>query len=374
VRRLVGSLSWIEFSVAAVSLVLILIVLLAGGFWLSTLLGVLSGVAAGAAFHFLIIQRAEQAGRVSVDAARTFVRNLRISGADEASMRDFLARYAGNGWQSIYEALFGYEALLQMRQRLAEDRSFNGPTSGGRLRDRVCAWLMAKVEKKRVENERSKLARIERQALVSQGVNPAEASDRSWQMASALMDVAGKPTTGRERDERRAAEQKRQRIKAMLAEARRGKYETANFNQPVWQLILSGYTRMLFGAVLLVVFVLQLQQLGLVSSELVDDVRSGQINDLDLSKLPSNATTNALGRSANLWSIGIAGTLMCLSAFVSGWRMTLFAFIATAIILFGPSLGIPGIPPLDAWLVAVIAGLVVYLPGIVFGEDRRRVT
>ena len=46
------------------------------------------------------------------------------------------------------------------------------------------------------------------------------------------------------------------------------------------------------------------------------------------------------------WSIGLAGLLLVMSSFVSGWRMTPFAIVATIVILFGPALGIPeiGIP------------------------------
>ncbi|MGB1707590.1 MAG: hypothetical protein ACPHF4_07185, partial [Rubripirellula sp.] len=68
-------------------------------------------------------------------------------------------------------------------------------------------------------------------------------------------------------------------------------------------------------------------------------------------------------------SVGLAGLLLALSAFVSGWRMTPFAALATVVILLGPAFGIPGlatsVPP---WMVAAVIGLVIYVPGVIWGE------
>jgi hypothetical protein len=50
--------------------------------------------------------------------------------------------------------------------------------------------------------------------------------------------------------------------------------------------------------------------------------------------------------------------------------MTPFAVVATLVILLGPILGIPDAGPLPAWIVSTIVGLVIYVPGIVFGETK----
>jgi hypothetical protein len=89
---------------------------------------------------------------------------------------------------------------------------------------------------------------------------------------------------------------------------------------------------------------------------------------LDWTALPLKATTGVLGVTANVWSIGLAGGLLCLSAFVSGWRMTPFAAAATVVILFGASWGVPAIGPAADWMVAAGIGLVIYLPGVIYGE------
>ena len=49
--------------------------------------------------------------------------------------------------------------------------------------------------------------------------------------------------------------------------------------------------------------------------------------------------------------------------------MTPFAALATVVILLGPAFGIPGlatsVPP---WMVAAVIGLVIYVPGVIWGE------
>jgi hypothetical protein len=50
--------------------------------------------------------------------------------------------------------------------------------------------------------------------------------------------------------------------------------------------------------------------------------------------------------------------------------MTPFAVVATVVILFGPTLGVPGLgAQLQPWMIAAVSGLVIYLPGIIVGES-----
>jgi hypothetical protein len=85
----------------------------------------------------------------------------------------------------------------------------------------------------------------------------------------------------------------------------------------------------------------------------------------------TDATTSLLGITTNAWSIGLAGLLLAMSSLISGWRMSPFAAVATIVILFGPSFGIPGVGELlQPWMVAGLAGVAVYLPGIMFGETK----
>ena len=365
-RRWVGTLSWFELAGGVLASVILLLVVFVGGLWPGVLIGAVIGAAAGAGYHFAITTAAQKLGSEPLENARRFVRDLRIQGADEDGLRDFLARYAGKGWQSIYEALFGYDALVDTRSRLALDPAFSGPVGDQAIRDRICAILAKRAQTNRESADREKLAKLERKALVSQGVSESEAREQSWQMASAIMETAQVTAEKNVSDERQIAEAKRKRIKAMLADARSGRYKRPHDRFRSVKLALSGFSRLLAGCLLLAAFVFAARSQGLLDEGFLDEVRSGEI----VESLPGDATTDALGESTSLWSLGIAGVLLCLSAFVSGWRMTPFAIVATLVILFGANWGVPGFGPAESWMVAAAIGVVVYVPGYLFGETR----
>jgi hypothetical protein len=115
--------------------------------------------------------------------------------------------------------------------------------------------------------------------------------------------------------------------------------------------------------------------LGQVTTIAESAATEGDIDAGAVQRLKQSAST-VDSDSGKQWSIGIAGILLAMSAFVSGWRMTMFAIPATVVILFGPTLGIPGIETashgelLRPWMVSTAIGLVIYLPGIIFGETH----
>lgn len=377
VREYLGSLSRIEIGIATFALSVTAAVLVVGGFWLGVLAGVVLGTVAGVGFHFAIDRPGAVAGRTPLDEARRFIRDLRLEGADETGLRDFLARYAGKHWQDIYEALFGYDALLAARRRLASDRSFDGPVIGDDLRDRVCQALARRAEANRQAANRKKLAKLEQRSLLSQGLSQAEATERSWQVASAIMETA-RPSDDvslsiNPKDDLAVARAKRLRTLSLLADARSGRYKRPPNRLASLRLAFTGYTRMLAGSLMLAAFAFAAQASGL-TAPIVAGVHGGDVDWIAL--LNAEATTEVFGIPIHVWSLGTAGLLMCLSAFVSGWRMTPFAVVATAVILFGarwgvPSIALPGVGIAPAWLVAVAAGLLVYLPGAIYGEETQ---
>ncbi|MEL6106469.1 MAG: protein kinase [Planctomycetota bacterium] len=370
-RRWIGTLSWYETGVGIFATVVVLAVTLVSGLWLGVLVGIVFGAALGAVYHFAIHRVTTKNGSTALEDARKFVRDLRINGAEETGLRDFLARYAGKSWQTVFEALFGYDSLVQMRLRLKDDAAFGGPTEGRSLRDRVCKWLAAKVDDKQHQQQQAKLAKVEKESLISMGVSEADAQQRGWVMAGAIMENAQMPIGATAQSERAAADAKRARIKAMLAEARSGRYKTQrDYLAPV-KLAFSGYSRMIAGSLLLAIFALAAQATGLLNEDTVREMRQ-QVQDgsLNLETLPSDATTDSLGRSTSVWSVGVAGLLLCCSAFVSGWRMSPFAIVATLVILFGAGFGVPAVGSIPAWIIAVGVGAVIYVPGILFGERQ----
>ena len=178
-------------------------------------------------------------------------------------------------------------------------------------------------------------------------------------MASAIIEDAkmqAAAIAGGGTDARAAVEAKRERQKAMMAEARSGKFAQKRDPLAPLKFALGGQTRLLAGIVLLGMFALRV---GLVDTE-------GNVGQLPESTMQIPDQHKPMG---------IAGVLLVMSAFVSGWRMSPFALVATIVILFGESFGIPGfsvpgIGEVKPWMTAALAGLVVYIPGVLFGESN----
>ncbi len=385
VRKWIGAWSRWDWGVTVVSILTISVLIFFGGLWPGLLVGLLLGAAVGLCNDRLLILPVWKSQRDPLAEAERLIRDLRISGTDEDGLRSFVARYSGRGWQSLYEALFGYDSLLQMQEKLARDSSFSGPTDVKSLRDRVCSLLRQKTEKHQKIRDHKRLATIEERGLAREGLSADEARDRAWQIAAAVMENT-KVESGSESSpisaSAQAAIQKRARMKQMIADARSGKYQRQREPLAVARFALGGQTRFLVGCLLLSLFALVANRQGLFEQfKQIDALGTVSSGDLDLDQV-GNALKGAAATATNaetstllfawdiqVWSLGLAGLLLALSGFVSGWRMTPFATVASMVILFGPAFGIPGftsfVPP---WMVAAAIGIVIYLPGVIWGE------
>lgn len=379
-RAWVSSLSWMDRLMAVVGGLVMLIVMVTAGMMIGVMVGLLLGAALGVAFHFLVAVPSCRSARTALEDAERFVRDLRIEGADEEGIRQFAARYAGRDWQRLYEDLFGYDDLCEVRMALQMDPSFTGSTKSDRWRDRLCATLLQRTETNRAERDRQQLAEVEELGLKSQGLTPEEARDRAWQMAAAVMDNAKLPIAMKGLDADNAAKLKRERMKMMLADARSGNYRIQRDRYSRVRWLLGGHIRLLAGCLLLVLFALWGNQNGVFESfKQLDTLQDFQAGEVDLDEVGdairgaaetgSAVVTNETGNRVSGWSLGVSGLLLVLSAFVSGWRMTPFALVATIVILFGPLIGIPGVGDrLQPWMVAALVGVALYIPGILIGE------
>ena len=58
---------------------------------------------------------AAKAQEAPLDDARGLLKALRLQGLEEDAVRQFVCKFSGPYWEQLYEALFGYEALLAAR-------------------------------------------------------------------------------------------------------------------------------------------------------------------------------------------------------------------------------------------------------------------
>ncbi len=387
VRSWIGTLRWLDWAITVIAAIVAILVVVFIGMWPGVLLGMVAGVAVGAACYFGMLSRHSTAADEAIKAAELFIRDLRLAGSDEDGVRDFCARYGGKQWQSLYERLFGYSSLVKQRQLLATDRAFREPT-GSSLRDKFCAKMAAMTAANRTINDQSKLEKIERKGLRAEGMSEADAAERAYQMAAALIEASKtRADSGGvyQADSVAVAAAKRKRFKEMMAEARSGKYQKKRDRLAPLKLLMGAPTRLAAGLLLLAVFAMWGNSQGLFNSIKEIDMSALRSGQIDLNQISDAANTMAAQAQSvdnapatmgamtvsSPWSMGIAGLLLCVSVISSGWKLTPFAIVATIVILAGTTLGIPAIGTwLPAWVVAAGAGAVIYLPGLYHAESK----
>ena len=383
-RTWFGSLSWLDMVTGAfVGLVLLLVSVLVG-LLPGLLIGVILGAAAAAAYHFGLTQPLHKAREATVTEAEKFVRGLRIEGVDEDKIRDFAARYSGKHWEPLFERLFGYDAMIETRSRLLTDPTAKANVSRNSFRDWVCSFLRSKTEANRVARDHKRLATLEEKGLKSEGLTDADAKERAWQMASAMIDAARTmPSISNDAaDPKAEADLRRNRMKAMLAEARSGRYSKKRDKLAPLRFALSGKVRLLAGCLLLAMAGMWAYQNKVVSAETIASLRetatSGSVDVSSIRETVQKGITSAavdtltpklLGTSG--WAVGFAGLLVAGSAFFGGWRMSLFVIPAAFIAIFGPSFGVPSLGPAPAWAIACAGAAILMIPGVFFGEAKQ---
>lgn len=355
-----------------------------GWLWISVA-AIVIGVATGMAFHFVVDRKATAERRVAIDPVEALLKKLRIQGVDETSLREFVARFGGESWEEFFETLFGFEAKLTARQF----RKQEGVRAGNRFR----AWrepllnrLDARLESQRTKRTRAHLERVEQEGLKAQGISADEAQAQARRLAAAMVEQS--VATGRLRPEVRgtdpvaAAEAKRARIKAMLAEARGGKEPPQHLLRDTingWLNQCFGTrVRFLLGAALTIGCVLWMKQNDVVSGTQLREAASSAlenraVGELGTVKLDVLQTTPLkvpiIGRYFNSLNAGLAGGLLLFSSLFRGWPISGFLLPAAAIAMFAPAFGLPGIAALGgAHATGAALAIVLAFVGIAFGR------
>ena len=195
--------------------------------WFPIILAIIFGSLAGAAYYFGLEKSLNKARQPAVDQAQSLLKQLRLRGADEAKIRESVANNAGGNWEELYETLFGYDAMREMRTRLQRSKRSRLQVFRPRRDKLIDQWEQKIADSKRQKDEKF-LGKAEKAELVANGVSESEAAKRSFAMAASMVDAASETkqtmqdiATGKLTDQ--AAMAKRQRIKQMLTEARSGK-------------------------------------------------------------------------------------------------------------------------------------------------------
>lgn len=149
-----------------------------------------AAVAAGVAgaYQIGIVGRVERERANSLGAVQEMLKHLRLRGVSEEAIQDFVCRFSGEKWEEMFEALFGYEAMVEARARSAATEHLTPHKRFATWRDPIVRWLDGVEENRRVRREKRELARVEAKRLKAQGASEREARRRAKAAAGRMHD------------------------------------------------------------------------------------------------------------------------------------------------------------------------------------------
>jgi serine/threonine protein kinase/phage FluMu protein Com len=380
--------SWSELAYGAAGTLLFLMILyLLGLFWLWLLMGVLA-VGLALTCYFVLDRPLADQRHEPVKRAEKLLRAMRLQGLEEGAVRVFVCKYAGDDWEECYEALFGYEAKRRARQWL------RGETARRRnkfaaWRDPVIAWIDARQQARKEARERKLLQAVEAKALEAAGVGAAEAKSRAARVADAMVQQAAevKKEAAAPEAASEAAPPAKLALRQLVETAQnleapeKGAAPPASPLKPfkaALMAVFSAPVRFLAGAALLLGWVLWLDQNQSAEEALLAKITTaiGEGNWQALDPLGEPVTLpllpTALCELFHGFRPAFAGLILVLSAFLRGWQASLAAWLASVLMLFGPSLGIPALGPLTPELTSLAAGLCVAVIGLLVGSGKAK--
>ncbi len=362
----------------------------------------ISAVIAGT-YHALVIEALKQQRVASQTSAEDLLKVLRLGGMEENGIQRFVAEFAGRHWEELFECLFGYEAMRGARKTLSAEGKLHGRSRFQPWRDKVIDRLETRIEEARQAREQKMLSGVERANLKARGVSDVDARRQSLEMAQSMVGVAA---VNRQYNEplavqtAAAAAARRERMRAMLQQARTGKSKSlaavaSRTTGAVLKQLVGGKLRFVVGAMMIAGCTLWAQQNNLLNAESLEKIKAtaSELAKTDLTKAdltktippistdkgepsaeqtePNPVATKPLqwpivGTWFNSFAPGFIGLLVLVSGIIiSGWRYSLFAIPAAAMTLLGPGLGVPSIVLPSAWICAV-AALLLLSVGVFF--------
>jgi eukaryotic-like serine/threonine-protein kinase len=399
-----GPLSWLKWSAAG--FIFLLALYLAGLFFLWLFVAIV-GIGLAIGYHFAFDQGIAKARQESLEEIEKLLRRMRIQGAEEPVLQDFVAKFSGRDWEELFEQLFGYSSKRNMRDEIS--RSELGQTRpifwGWRdpIYDRWDArvrLLQGKAEPQPLETDENTVVPVEGLATSGSAEVPSQVADTPLEPAAELK-IAALEKRIAELDPAVRQEQKRERFKQLLAEARRENYQKPKTKleqlEPILNRFAGGYVRLLMGCLLVLGSILWARQNNILQALQTSAVVISQAANHTNEETPSSnqaiqdAVRNELtplketlhqeteplripilGRLLfSDFNALIAGMILMASALVFGWRMSLYAIPAALVAIFGSAVissDIENVPTLHS-LSALIA-LGIFMLGTIFGREE----
>lgn len=364
----------------------------------------LIAVGCGWAYHRIVLRPLAAERQASVAAGEGLLRELRAAGLSETRVQQFMADSAGPRWEEFLENLFDYDARRRLQRTLDELGRVRGGKRFQPWRDAIVDQLDARLDAQRRAKEQRLLAKVERASLKAAGLSDTDAQEQADALAATLVTVASEARQSMQAElaldpSSQHAAAKRAQIKRMLAEARLGKpASSASFARRTTASLVAHFFgakyRFLLGAALLAGCALWASENHLLDPDRLDKLRqtaeqglsqaseAAKSQDLetvqDASAAALAASTASLGQTRPLsylpWFDGLGegfvGLLIVASALLAGWRYSIFATSAAAIVLLGNNLGLPELGPFSAAATSTVIALAILAVGLLLGRHR----
>jgi hypothetical protein len=362
-------LTWL----AGVLLALVLLWLVGLFWWWALALVVAAGLVA--AYHVRVDRELAKQRQASLAKAEKVLKGLRLRGIDEEAVRHFACQYSGDHWEELFEALFGYEAMVDARRRWSGELGRPRPKFAA-WRDPVLGWVEERRKARREGRERKMLAKLERKALEARGLTAAQAKEQAEEAAEVLVqqaaqlkeEVARRPSVDLSDTVSPTAVRPSLTARSLMTGTLAGAPGTLprKKKRPVQALVravFSPKTRFLAGVALIGLCLLWAEQNKLLEIEEISRIAGGAFeSDTSHAKgyweRASHAKALELPFSITVplfstFNPGIAGLLLVLAAFTSRPKVAAVCMAGALVVFLGP-LFLPagmaqGLTPLYFW-------------------------
>jgi tRNA A-37 threonylcarbamoyl transferase component Bud32 len=399
---------WVTWGIGGL---LFLVILAALGMLPHAIIALVLSVAIGFAYQHLCQQSLRRQRDAAIGQAESLLRELRVGGLPEHSIQQFVAEYSGKNWEEFFETLFDYDSMRAARNALSESGKGKGKQRFRTWRDALVQRIDARLLQQKLDREQKVLFKVEQAGLKATGMSDADAKKKAEQMAATMVTVASEvrqtmaELSFGQSDAKAIA--KRERIKAMLTDARSGhaKQGSRFVGRATTSLVshlLGGKLRFALGGLMIAGCALWAQQNDLLDPENVKQIQkaaepiAAQASDALKSGVVEGATSMANDAQAKLskigsqlkfdtrpWAIlpffdsfapGVIGLLILLSSVIYGWRYSLFAIAAAAVCLFGSGVGVPSLGPIPSHWISAAAAAILLVVGLALGRMPQRST
>ena len=341
-----------------------------GLLWVWTGFGLIgAGLAIG--LRYGLDRAIDQERYIPVAKCERLLQRLRLTGATEEELRQFVAKFSGADWEEFFEAVFGYEAKISTRTILLRAGNFGE-------REKFAAWrepilsIIDRIEKeRRAQRERELLERVERARLLAAGVTEHSARAQAVAAANALVHRAERLRTADSRQTPLPPQDYRALVASGLSPAL---LTNAGLPLPSGRIesMTSGLRVILGIALILLCGLWAAQNLFRTAGNNSDGF--SQVWRLQWSWDEPSLPLEIPGFSPQLtrwfdsWNVGIAGLLLILSRHCRNPGPTLLVLLGVAIVAFGHHLGIRSFDPIRSQQVGMILGIALVLVGMRFGR------